>query len=68
MFLKAFFKKKKYKKGVSMADSGLMLAFIGVVAITVYRACGDELKEFYTHFADLEHFVQEYSMKESKST
>ena len=51
-----------------MADSVLIIAFIGVVAITCFKQAGDELKKFFNNMTNLQDNVQQYSKDAANST
>ena len=50
-----------------MADSALILAFIGVVALTCFKQTGDELKMFFNNMIKIQNNVQQYSKDAANS-
>ncbi len=59
---------KKRRKGTELADMGLIIAFIGVVAITVFQIAGNELKDFFNNMNSLQEKVRQESIDSSGST
>ncbi len=62
------FRSKKNKKGVEMAEVGLVLAFVSVVAITVYYTGGQQVRDFFYSFINLQEDIKNKSLKCSQST
>ncbi len=58
----------KKRKGTDLADTGLILAFIGVVAITCYQIGGKELRGFFNSFTNVQSKITDYSTQCANST